>query len=292
VGLLEGKVALVSGVGEGLGRELALGFAREGADIAAVARRTSVCEETATDVEQLGRRAVALQADITSTDDCERVAQSTIDSLGGIDVLVNVAHLRTDYRTFLDSEPDLANWIPRFEVTFFGTMRMTRACVPHMVERRSGRIIMVNTLSAVSYSPGFASYAASKGALEKATKSLALELGPYGIRVNGVHPGVMWGPAVREVCERRALVEVSNGEYDVPTLAALSAEEHAALVERHRSEVEPLVAAQREQMGGGLPLRYVCDTSEVVGTFVYLASDLSLPVTGQSIHVNMGAWMG
>jgi NAD(P)-dependent dehydrogenase (short-subunit alcohol dehydrogenase family) len=292
VGLLDGRTALISGVGPGLGREIAVGFAREGADVALVARTSSVCEAVEADVVRLGRRALPLEADITRVEDCERAAQATIDQLGHIDILVNVAHLRTDYRTFLDSEPDLGNWAPRFEVTFFGTMRMTRACVPHMVERGSGRVIMVNTLNSQVYSQGFASYSASKGALEKATKSLAVELGPYGIRVNGVHPGVMWGPAVEEVCKRRALAALPDSPYDVQTLAAMSSEDQRALFEQRADEIAPRVDEQRAAMAASLPLGYVCETEEVVGTFLFLASDLSLPMTGQSLHVNMGAWMG
>jgi NAD(P)-dependent dehydrogenase (short-subunit alcohol dehydrogenase family) len=256
--LLEGRTAIVSGIGPGMGRDISLALAREGADVALGARRESHLVPVAEEIEALGRRAVWVPTNITDPDACRQLAETAADELGHVDILVNNA-FRTDTGTFLDS--DLEVWRKSMEVNYFGTLQMTKAAVPHLMAGGNGRIIMINTMSTQRVEPGYGAYAGAKGALATVTRSLAQELGPFGIRVNGIHPGYIWGP---------------NVEWYFNHLA----EERGVDPQQVYDEVAAETA-----------LGYLADSAELAGTVVYLASDLSRPVTGQSINVSCGTWM-
>jgi NAD(P)-dependent dehydrogenase (short-subunit alcohol dehydrogenase family) len=147
------------------------------------------------------------------------------------------------------------------DVNFWGTLQMTRAAVPAMIERGGGRVVMVNTMSAHRIERRYGAYAASKGALETATKTLALELGADGIRVNGIHPGYIWGDSVEWYFGHLGKKRGITGE-----------------------EVYQEVASETA-------LGYLPHSSEIAGAVVFFASDLSKPITGQSLDVNCGHWM-
>ena len=257
-GLLEGRVGVIAGVGMGLGRDVALAFAREGADVVLTARRREVTDQVASEVAELGRRAIVVEMDLLQAEDCTALAETAVAQLGRIDSLVTVAYLTSDRTRLVDTSPDLANWRPQFETNLFGTLQIVRAVVPQMIEQGGGRIIFVNSMATRLVAPRMASYIGSKAALESIARVLALELGPHGIRVNSIHPGYMGGDRVDQIFRRRA---ADNG--------TTFAEEH-------------------ERVRSGLALGYIPRTSEYAGTIVYLASDLSLPVTGESIWVNAG----
>lgn len=191
MGLLDAKVAIVSGIGPGMGRDIALAFAREGADVVLGGRTEKKLRRVAQDVESLGRRALPVACDIADEQACRRLVERATGELGGIDVLVNNAFHNGDFSTLLDANLD--RWRETMDVNLFGALHMVRAVVPAMRERGDGRIIMVNTMSTQRIEPGWGAYAASKGALATATKTLARELGPFGIRVNAPHPGYIWG---------------------------------------------------------------------------------------------------
>ncbi len=257
-GLLEGRVGVIAGVGVGLGRDVALAFAREGADVVLAARRRDVTDQVADEVAELGRRAVVVEMDLRDPEDCAALAETTVAELGRIDSLVTVAYLTSDRSRLVDTSPDLANWRPQFDTNLFGTLQIVRAVVPQMIEQGSGRIIFVNTMAIRLVAPRMASYIGSKAALESIARVLALELGPHGIRVNSIHPGYMGGDRVDQIFHRRAA-------------------DHGTTFEQ-----------EYEQVRSGLALGYIPPTPEYAGTIVYLASDLSLPVTGESIWVNAG----
>lgn len=256
--LLEGKVALVSGIGPGMGRDIALALAREGADVGLGARNEASLESVASEVESLGRRAVWSPTDITDAEACQRLVHRTTGELGRLDILVNNA-FRPTLGTFLDS--DLEDFRTAMEVNYLGTLKMTKAALGPMVEQRDGRIIMINTMSTQRIEQGYGAYAGSKGALATVTRTLALELGRYGIRVNGVHPGYIWGPSVQWLFQHLA----SERGVDPQVVYDEVAEETA--------------------------LGYIPDSAEIAGTVVFLASDLSKPVTGQSINTSAGHWL-
>ena len=257
-GLLEGRVAVITGVGRGLGRDVAVAFAKEGADVVLAARKRDVTDEVADEVRGLGRRALVVAMDMCDPDGAAALVERAVAEFGHIDSLVTVAYLTSDRSRLVDASPDLGNWRPQFETNLFGTLQVARAVVPQMIEQQGGRIIFVNTMATRLVAPRMASYIGSKAALEAIARVLALELGHYGIRVNSVHPGYMWGDRVEEILRRRAADSGTTYEQEF------------------------------ERVRASLALKYIPPTAEYAGTIVYLASDLSLPVTGESIWVNAG----
>ncbi|HXZ85441.1 MAG TPA: SDR family NAD(P)-dependent oxidoreductase, partial [Myxococcota bacterium] len=200
--MLENKVAIVSGIGPGMGRDISLRLAGAGADLVLVARSAGKLEEVAAEVEQLGRRAARVQADISVPADAQRIADAALAAYGRIDVLVNNAFHPGTMTPF--EQEDLERWREILDVNLLGTLRLTQAVVPSMKARRSGSIVMISTMSTRVVNPGFAGYAASKAGLNAAMQGLARELGPSGIRVNAVLPGYIWGPGVKGYFERQA----------------------------------------------------------------------------------------
>lgn len=257
--LLEGKVAIVSGVGPGMGRDVALLLAEHGADVVLGARRTETSEAVADEVRALGRRAEVVRLDITDPELCDAAVAAATGELGGLDILVNNAFQDGNRKGFLDAP--LEEWRQTMDVNFWGTLQMTRAAVPAMIERGGGRVVMVNSMSAHRIEARYGAYAASKGALETATKTLAIELGGHGIRVNGIHPGYIWGDSVEWYFGHLGKKRGISGE-----------------------EVYREVADET-------CLKYLPHSQEIAGSVLFFASDLSRPVTGQSLDVNCGHWM-
>lgn len=254
--LLEGKVAFVSGVGPGMGRDISLAFAREGADVALGGRTLAKLEGVAAEVEAVGRRAFPVVCDVSDEDACAAAVDSVARELGGVDILVNNAYDGGDAKEFMDA--DLADWRRTMDVNLWGSLAMTRAVVPHMEQRGDGRIIMINTMSVQRIQRRWGAYVASKGALAAITKTLALELGPRGIRVNAMHPGYIYGDSVEWYFNHQA------EKRGIPF-----------------QEVYDEVASDT-------CLRYLPHSEEIAGTAVFFASDLAKPVTGQMIGVNAG----
>jgi NAD(P)-dependent dehydrogenase (short-subunit alcohol dehydrogenase family) len=257
--LLEGKVAIVSGLGPGMGRDISLALAVQGADIVMAARREKRMAKVADEVRDLGRRAVCVPTDITSPDDCTRLATTARDEMGRVDILVNNAFNDGNFKSFEDS--DLDEWKATFDVNFWGTLQLTKAVLPCLKEQDDSRIVMINSMSAQSIDPNFGAYAASKSALATATKTLARELGRDGVRVNGIHPGYIWGDSVEWYLKH--LAEQNGTTFDI---------EYAKVADQ-------------------TCLGYIVPSSEIAGTVVFLASPLARPVTGQSISVNGGHWL-
>lgn len=257
--LLNGKVAIVSGLGPGLGRAVALRFAAEGADVALGARSEEYLRAVAAEVRDLGRRAAWVETDVTDPEQCAALAQATRENLGGIDVLVNNAFTSGAPRTEVEVA-DLERWRTVMEVNYWGAVHMTRAVVPAMKDQGSGRVVMINAMAMRRVRPTWGAYVGSKSALAGITRVLALELGPHGIRVNAIHPGYIYAGAVRALFD---------------SLAAERGVDHQVIYEE--------VAAET-------CLRYLPTPEEIAGSILFLASDLALPVTGQSLDVNAGHW--
>jgi NAD(P)-dependent dehydrogenase (short-subunit alcohol dehydrogenase family) len=258
-GLLEGKVAIVSGIGPGMGRDISLRFAEEGADVVLAARRAKTMAKVADEIMERGGRALCVQCDISDNDACLALVEQATGEFGGVDVLVNNAFHGGDYTPFMDG--DLAKWRETMDTNFFGTMQLTKAVVPSMRARGGGRIVMVNTMSVHRVQEGYGAYAASKSALAMATKTLAFELGKDGIRVNGIHPGYIWGDSVEwyfgELAKQRGITP---------------------------KEVYDEIAAETA-------LKYLPPSSEIAGAVLFYASDLSQCITGTSLPVNAGHFM-
>ena len=256
--LLAGKVAIVSGIGPGMGRDISLAFAREGADVVLAARTKDRLDAVAKEVQALGRRALPIVCDVTDEASCRAVADQAVADLGRLDIVVNNAFHGGDAKALMDA--DLDDWRHTIDVNLFGSLHMTRAAVPHLEAQGDGRVIMINSMSVQRIERKWGAYVASKGALASVTKTLAVELGPLGIRVNAIHPGYIYGDSVEWYFNPLAK------KRDVPF-----------------QEVYDEVASET-------CLRYLPTSEEIAGTAVYFASDLARPVTGQMIGVNAGHW--
>jgi 3-oxoacyl-[acyl-carrier protein] reductase len=249
LGRLQGRTALITGASRGFGRATAIRFAREGADVV-LGYRSGEAEvrAVAAEVERWGRRAVVVQADLSLAADVERLAGTALASLGRIDVLVNNAGIM-DVRPFVTQEPAL--WEAMLAVNVWGMLRLTHALLPAMRTGGWGRVI--NLASQLGHVGGenFAVYAGTKGFVLAFTKSLAREVGPWGITVNAICPGSI-------------VTDMNRSIYPPERQAAKAAE---------------------------LPLRRMGDPDDVAAAALFLASADGAFVTGQCIDVNGGSTM-
>ena len=252
--LLTDRIVLVSGIGPGLGREIALACAREGAHVVLAARTASALEEVAVAVRAAGRRALAVATDLSQAEDCQRLADAARAEFGRIDVLVHNAFLSNPVS--LVEEADLDDWRRIFEVNLFGALRLTQAIVPTMKTQGRGVIVFVNTMSIRIVEPLMGGYAASKGALMTASQTLAKELGPAGIRVNSIVPGYIWSAKMEAYFRHLA-------------------QERGVTYESVHADITSRTA-----------LRHIPDSAEVADAVVLLASDLARAITGQALDVN------
>jgi short-subunit dehydrogenase len=185
---LDGKVAIVTGASSGLGVDFARGLAEAGADVVIAARRADRLEETRATVEGLGRRCVAVSADVTSVEDCSRVVQTAQDELGRVDVLVNNAGViqvgPLEVMTLEDFEQAM-------DVHFWGPLYATLAVLPQMRGRGEGRIVNVSSIGGKVSVPHLVPYSASKFALAGLSDGLRAELAKDGVVVTSVFPGLM-----------------------------------------------------------------------------------------------------
>lgn len=218
--VLEGKVILVAGVGEGLGREVARLALRDGARVVVAARSGEKLEAIARDLDPDGKRIAARPTDILDFASCEALVAEAVERFGGIDAVVNVAALDTLFGT-LESTPD-DDWKRAFETNVIGTLHVVRAAVPRLRERGGGAVVLVGSRSQWFPPDNHQiAYASSKGALLSAMYHLVHELGPDRIRVNMVVPTWMWGPPVemyvkwqagqRKVAEQDVIREITAG---------------------------------------------------------------------------------
>jgi len=258
VGLLEGKVALVSGAGPGMGRDISLAFAREGATVVVGARTEDRVRDLAAEIEGQGAKALAVRLDVTDRGSCAAAVAAAVDTFGTLDVLVNNAFHDGGRRTFLES--DIDRWRKAMDVNYFGTLQLTQAAAAPMIAQGDGRVVMINSMSAVRIRPGFGAYTGSKAALAAVTKILAAELGEHGVRVNGVHPGYIWGDSVEQ------------------WFAYLAAEKGISPEEQYRSVADETA------------LGYLPPSREIAEAVVFFASDMSKPITGQALGINAGQW--
>jgi NAD(P)-dependent dehydrogenase (short-subunit alcohol dehydrogenase family) len=254
--LMKDKRCIVSGIGPGLGKEIALAFAREGADVALGARTEAYLEEVQAEIEGMGRRAVHARTDIADAAQCDRLVAACTEAFGGVDVLVHNAFAPDVFQPFEDV--DLAAWRHIMEVNLFGSLQLTRSAIPSMKAQGSGSIIFVNSMIIRKVLPLQGGYATSKAALMTAAQVLAKELGPHGIRVNSIVPGWMWGPSVEGYFK---MMEQGTGKS---------------------------VQESYDEIAAAIPLGEIPPDEDCANTAVFFASDLSSVITGQALDVNGG----
>jgi 2-deoxy-D-gluconate 3-dehydrogenase len=248
---LTGKTALVTGASRGIGRAIAVGLAQAGADLAVSARDEGQLRELATEIEALGRKAVVLPADVTDADACRQLGTDAITQLGQLDVLVNNAGGSSYMGPFTGLR--FSGWEKVMRLNVDSIVHLSQVVGTHMLERGSGSVINVASVAGLTGTPALAPYGASKAAVISLTKSLALEWGPQGVRVNALCPG--W-----------TKTDLNKDLWSNEELAA--------------AMVEPT----------GLKRWAVVD--EMVGPTVFLASDASSYLTGQALVVDGGQTAG
>lgn len=251
---LEGKVALVTGGGNGIGRAIALRLAEEGADIGLIDVDAAGMAETEGAVSKLGRRAAAERADVGDYAAAQAAATALEARLGAIGVLVNNAGI-VRLAAVLDTTDE--DWQAIMRVNAGGVLNLLRIVVPGMVGRRGGAVINVASWHGKSARPFFGAYSASKAAVIALTQSLAQEVGPDGVRVNAVCPGMIEGTPMRQSAEARS-----------KALGVPAAKDRLATI----------------------PLRRAGTPEDVAKLVAFLASDEAAYMTGQAINVTGGLW--
>lgn len=186
------KVALITGGDSGIGRAVAVLFAREGADIAItyLPEEESDAKETKAAIEAEGRQALLIRGDITKKGFCEKAVEAAVEEFGKLDVLVNNAAYQQGQGTLDDISEE--QWDRTFKTNIYSYFRMTRAALPHL--KKGGAIINTGSITGLEGSKKLLDYSATKGAIHAFTKSLAQNLVDKGIRVNCVAPGPVWTP--------------------------------------------------------------------------------------------------
>ncbi len=257
--LLDGLSVVISGVGPGLGQELARACLREGARVALACRNQEYLQALSTELGADATRLVTVPTDITDPVQCRNLIDKTIEAFGGVDVLLNSAYNPGPYVAFEDA--DLDEWQGPLDVNLLGTMRITQSALPALKASRNASIVNVNSMIFRKPLVNQGAYVASKGALLGATKSLAVELGKYGIRANSVVLGWMWGDPV----ERSLQVAADAGGTTLETI---------------KSEVEK-----------NIPLGEIPDDADCANAVIFLASPMARVITGASLDVNGGEFM-
>jgi NAD(P)-dependent dehydrogenase (short-subunit alcohol dehydrogenase family) len=259
--LLKNKVIIISGIGPGLGIELALCAAREGAKSLVLAARTaSKLAEASKKIKALGLGTETLEVvtDIAKAEDCDNLTKQAFEKFGRIDGLVNSAYVPGSFGGWEKWKFD--DWRKTMEVNLFGSLQLSRAVAKHM-KTEGGAIVMVNSMVTKRVIGNQAGYATSKGALTVASKALALELAPLKIRVNSCYMGWMWGASVKTYCEMAA----------------------------------PAMNCKPEDIKKGIekniPLGAMPTDAECAPACIFLLSDYAKVITGAQLDVNGGEYM-
>jgi len=247
---LDGRVALVTGAGSGIGRGISRVLAREGADLVLTDIGVSLAREAA---EEVG--GIALEHDVTSWSSCEEVVKATLEAKGRIDLLVNNAGVS---RSLPFHEIDEAEWDRVNDVNAKGVFLCCRAVAPHMMERRSGAIVNVSSMVGKEAIPFFVHYCASKFAVIGLTQGLAKELAEYNVNVNAVCPGVvrtpLWDPLLDQISENKG-------------------------ISREKAW---------QEFVDGIPLGRPQEPEDIGEVVAFLASDRARNMTGQGINITGG----
>jgi NAD(P)-dependent dehydrogenase (short-subunit alcohol dehydrogenase family) len=263
---LGGKVAIVTGAARGMGLATALTFAREGANVVIDDIDLEAAKLVEEGAKALGAQAIAVRADVTKPDEVRQMVNETLAKFGRLDILVNNAGILyidgkpADRKFFKDTSED--EWPAEIDVTLYGVLNCARAAVEPMLRQKSGSIINIASDAGRGAMPRGTVYGAGKGGTIAFTRHLALELGPSGIRVNCVSPGVI---------KTTRIEAIESGA----KLSPEAAEAHKVL----------------EQLAQKSPLGRIGNPQEIANVVVFLASDASSYVTGQTISVNGGDLM-
>lgn len=245
---LAGKAAVVTGAAQGIGKAIAECYAEFGAKVVIVDIQPKPLADAEQAIRKAGGMVLALQKDVRKQADVDSIVQTTVKQFGSIDVLVNNVGW-TKRKLFMEMTDE--EWMEAIDVNLVQAMRCTRAAAKAMMAKGTrGSIINVTTIEGFRAAPGFAPYAAAKAGLTNFTKTMALELGPWGIRINAIAPDATVTPRILEMR---------------PDWAKGSKPPHIPMGRRGQPE-------------------------DHAGAALYLASDMSAWVTGETIHVGGGTY--
>ena len=278
---LEGRVAIVTGGGAGIGLGIALCLAEEGADVAIVDINKETAASAAEEVKKLGRKSLIVVADVTDSRQVNRAVQETLDAFGKIDILVNNTGGESRFYNEKEGQPYLEEeeWDDTVRLNLKSTMLMCRTVAPHFVEQKSGKIVNISSIGGrapsgirtrvagmggggASFSP-MTSYGVAKAGVLQFTRTLALQLAEYNVNVNCICPGVLYTPLYERSAPRR-IKSTPGAEGMTPR-------------EYFDNYLSPMVPLKREQ------------TPEDIGrAVVFFVSEDARNITGQSINVDGG----
>ena len=262
--LLGGKVVIVSGVGPGLGQANARALAREGATVVLAARNRDYLAQVEREIIDAGGRALAVPTNVADGEQVGALVDRTLDAFGRMDALVNNAFRMDVFQPF--EQVDLGRWRKIFDVNVWGTLVLTQLCVPHLkkaaADAGDASIVFIISMSMRKIRPLEGGYSSSKAAVHTAAKTLALELGPTGVRVNCVAPGWIGGP-------------------NVETYVGWESEARGVSRDEVRREIETHI-----------PLGRIPPQDDVANAVVFFVSPWSRVITGQTLDVNGGEFFG
>lgn len=254
-GLLAGKVVLVSGVGPALGRSIALQSATAGASVILAARTRSRLDAVAAEVRDRGAQAAVIPTDLTDPDSIASLVKRAEDEFGTVDCLVNNAFSQPARVPLLEADP--ASIQSGIDINLLAALNLTRAMAPALIRSR-GSIVMITSMVLQNQLPGFGAYRIMKAGLLAMARSLSIDLGPQGVRVNSVSPGYIWADSVKHYFHAQA---------------------RAAGVDPQ--EIYDKVASTAD-------LRRLPEPDDIASAVVFLLSDAARAITGQCIGVDCG----
>ena len=245
---LTGKAALITGADSGIGRAVALAFAREGADVLiSYLDEGEDAQETVRVVRAAGRKAVAVAGDISQEVHCQQLVQRAIQEFGKLDILVNNAAFQRTYGSITEIPAEELQYT--FATNIFSMFYLCKAAMPHLKEGAS--IINTSSIEAVQPEPMLLAYASTKGAIVNFTKGLAKEMAPKGVRVNSVAPGPVWTPLIPSTMPPE---QVSSFGQQSPMQRPAQPVELAPAYVFLASQESSYVSAQTVGVTGGMPL--------------------------------------
>ncbi|PIX02993.1 short-chain dehydrogenase [bacterium (Candidatus Gribaldobacteria) CG_4_8_14_3_um_filter_42_11] len=248
---LKGKVVIITGARQGMGKADALLFAKNGAKVTVADISQEECQLVVEEIEKSGGEALAVKCDVASEKEVEEMVKKTVDKFGKVDILVNNAGI-CQFKPFLEMTEE--EWKKTLDVNLKGYFLCAKACAKEMIKHKSGAIVNIASVVMGQIGMGMAGlahYSASKGGIAALTKTLALELAPYNIRVNAIAPGAI----------------------DTPMAASAKADQKTL-----------------EQTLAVIPLHRMGKPEEIASTVLFLTSDASSYITGSIVVVD-GGWL-